>query len=924
MKNKKMKNNTKQIQNFRKIFLVIFLLIFLNSIAFSSDALIRGTVTDSKTNEPLGGVNIMLKGTYYGGATDLNGEFIIDGISSGNYDISVRMIGYTEKVYSGIKLKSGERKKFDIHLEPTVLALGQEITVVGEKPIIDAESTSSSIKISSKDLKNKMVESVTDVVAQQVGVTKSNNEIHIRGGRVDEGQFIVDGLSIKDPLTGSTSNLYVNSNAIEELEFITGGFNAEYGQAMSGIIDVKLKSGTDKLEASARYKTDKLFGNNFNTDNLEFTLGAPIIRKSSNSKLGQISFFTSGYVYFTDTYLPVGSELSPYRDWMNIFTKRADNDFSYMAKLNWNITAKQKFAISYNHSANVDQGYFDYWQHSSGYPYAYQNILNNYFTTTHESQVVNIIWTHTINQRFFYNLNFGYFYTGVHRSVQNKHWTEYDETLDLAPTEYSALDESGRIRVYSGDKFWDYGDAPYWYDYYSKNYSTEGDFTYLPNTRHTVKTGFTHRYTVLQMMDIYKPWLGNSGFGESYDFYKVHPSDGSFYLQDKITFEGMIVNIGARYDYWFIGKYATDAINNPEVLTITEAGREKYIDETFEIFGAKGKGHLSPRIGISHPVTDNDVLYFNYGHFSQLPTYQYVYAKLNTVSEATYQLIGNPNLNPKTTVSYELGIKHKFSASQALEFKAYYKDMFDYETSQSITTYNPLIGRYSLMMYINMDYARSRGIEIIYRKLYGKYFSGDITYSYSIGTGKSSTPNDNLLVEAGKLSAKPITENYLSWDNPHNFATNLRFYMDQKTQPRLFGIPIPNHWQVSARIVYGSGKRYTESVATDTITEADGSQYYIGYSRSDEPYSEISDSYFKTDVKITKRYKISGWNFSVFLDMRNIFNFESPRRINPFTGDGYNPGEIIKYSYANGINPNYDPSRFYSPRNIILGISIRL
>jgi len=146
------------------------------------------------------------------------------------------------------------------------------------------------------------------------------------------------------------------------------------------------------------------------------------------------------------------------------------------------------------------------------------------------------------------------------------------------------------------------------------------------------------------------------------------------------------------------------------------------LDETFKIFGARGKGHLSPRLGISHPVTDNDVLYFNYGHFSQLPTYQYVYAKLSTVSEATYQLIGNPNLNPKTTVAYELGIKHKFSASQALEFKAYYKDMFDYETSQSITAFNPLIGNYSLMMYINMDYARSRGIEIIYRKLYGKYF----------------------------------------------------------------------------------------------------------------------------------------------------------------------------------------------------------
>ncbi|MEA1987061.1 MAG: hypothetical protein U9N76_06200, partial [Candidatus Marinimicrobia bacterium] len=217
-----------------------------------------------------------------------------------------------------------------------------------------------------------------------------------------------------------------------------------------------------------------------------------------------------------------------------------------------------------------------------------------------------------------------------------------------------------------------------------------------------------------------------------------------------------------------------------------------------------------------------------------------------------------------------------------------------------------------------------RGIEIIYRKLYGKYFSGDVTYSYSIGTGKSSTPNDNLLVEAGQLGAKPITENYLRWDKPHNLAANLRFYMNKKTQPRLFGIPMPNHWKISTRLVYGSGKRYTESVATDTVTESDGRQYFIGYSKSDEPYAELSNPYYNVDVKISKNLKLRDWHFSVFVDISNIFNYKSPRRINPFTGDPYDPGVIIKYSYANGTNPNYDPSRYSSPRNIVLGIAIRL
>ena len=146
----------------------------------------------------------------------------------------------------------------------------------------------------------------------------------------------------------------------------------------------------------------------------------------------------------------------------------------------------------------------------------------------------------------------------------------------------------------------------------------------------------------------------------------------------------MTVNIGMRYDYWFPGKYVEDAINDPNTVIITDEARKKFEEETFDLFGYKGKGRFSPRFGISHPVTDNDVLYFYYGHFSQLPTFQYVYAKLNSVSQSTYQVFGNPNLNPKTTVQYELGIKHRFSEDQVLELKAYWKDMFDYETSQTI------------------------------------------------------------------------------------------------------------------------------------------------------------------------------------------------------------------------------------------------
>ncbi|MCF7833417.1 MAG: TonB-dependent receptor [Candidatus Marinimicrobia bacterium] len=894
-----------------KISIKIICLLILAINAFG--ATIRGVVTDAETKEPMAGVNIILKGTYYGAATSMDGSYLITGMGSGTYDMMVSMIGYKQHLHGGIELDEGENIRIDVELETTVLALGEDVVVVGEKPLIDASSTASSVSVSSDDLMGKIVESVADIVGQQAGVSTSNNEIHIRGGRVDESQFIVDGLSIKDPLTGETSSLYVNSNAIEELEIITGGFNAEYGQAMSGIIDVKLKEGAASFQGSFRYKTDHLSGaSGFNTDNVEFTIGGPITKGESKLIPGYLSYFVSGYLYLSDTYLPSSNQIVPYQAWMDLFTKRQENNLSTMAKLSWNYKQKYKLSISYNLSANVNNGYFS----GSSYPYKYQEILDNYLTHSKESRVINSVWTHTINPKLFYTVNFGYFFTSYHKAVQNKHWTEYEELFDADPTVYSVYDEYGEISVLKGDGFYDHGYSTNWYDYWSKNVTLSSNMTYHPSTKHKVKAGFEHRTTKMQVIDIYKPWV--SGLGESYDYYNVNPADGSFYIQDKITFEGMIANIGIRYDYWFIGKEVTNAMNNPDILTITEAGRERYFEETQNLFGARFKGHFSPRLGISHPVTDNDVLYFNYGHFSQLPTYNYVYAKLSTISDNPYSLIGNPNLNPKTTVAYEIGLKHKFSASSAVEFKAYYKDMFDYETAQTITSFNPLLGNYSLMMYLNMDYARSYGLELMFRQTAGRFFSGDASFTYSVTRGKSSSPDDNVLVEAGMIPEKALTENYLRWDEPFRLITNLRFHVNEEGLS-----PWINNWSLNAHIEAQSGKRYTESVVQDTIIESDGSIWLIGYSRADNPYDEIADPYLTVDLKFTKDFYYKKLTYGFYIDIENVFNQKVPRRINPFTGQPYDPGEIVSHSYYNNANPNYDPSRYYYPRQIMLGLFLR-
>lgn len=899
------------------------------------NCVIEGLVTDSKAGIPLPGVNVIIKGTYYGGATDLEGRFHLTGMSPGTYDLEFTMIGYKVVLKTGIAVTIAEPASMEIKLEETTLALGQEIIVEGERPLLEVDQTSSSVRLTADELKMSIVENIGDILAEQVGITSQDNEIHVRGGRVDESMFIVDGMSVKDPLSGYSNNLYVNVDAIEELEVITGGFNAEYGQAMSGIINIRIKEGSSDYHGTLAYSSDhfglrELPWESFKKDRLEFTLSGPEfitgILESLGLKLpGKFSFFANGYMHLNNTYLPQADSLIPAQEWMQALAIREENDWHALYKLTWRMNSQQKLSVSYDRSLNINQGYFmSRFQGSSGFPYAYRDMLDNYNTLTKESILTTLLYTHTLSSKLFYEITMGRFFTNLHSAVQGKHWTEYQQTTDIEPINYYRFGIDGEIDIAYGDEFWDHGDAPDWYDYYSDNLSVDFDLNYQPSHRHSFKTGFDHKRSELQVIDIDSPWLGESGLGRNYDFFNVTTNYGSIYLQDRITFDGMIANLGLRYDYWFPGQYLEDAVADSTVLTITDAAREKFYAETFQLFknGPRGKGHLSPRLGISHPVTDSDVLYFNYGHFSQLPTFNYVYAKLRSSAEATYQLFGNPNLNPKTTVAYEIGIKHKFDANQVLEIKAFYKDMFDYETSQRVTLFNPRYGHLSYLIYINSDYARSRGIEVKFKRRFAKFFSADANLSYSITTGKSSTPLDNLLVEAGRLDEKPLGENFLRWDQPLSIFTNLHFNMGKNDELRLLGFNLPGNWGVSARIEYESGRRYT-SMENVSLREEDGQFYYEGTSNSDTPYTELADPITTVDLKLNKLFTVSSLDWKAYCTIENLFDVQRPRMINAFTGKAYDPGEIFSYGYINRPNPNENPGRYYIPRTVELGLSLR-
>ena len=405
----------------------------------------------------LPGVNVMVKGTYYGAASDLEGHYRIDKINPGSYDVEVSMIGYKVILKTGVKIKPEEILTLDFTLEETVLSFGEDVVVMGKKPLFDVDETASLSRVRKEDIENKVVSSVEDILSDQIGVTTQDNEIHIRGGRIDESLLIVDGFSVKDPLTGYSGNLFVNADAIEELEIVTGGYNAEYGQAMSGVVNIKLKEGREQYEGSLKYASDRLVDDQFNTDRIEFNFGGPdpflqtLPAWFGLDLPGRFSFFLNGYSKVYDGNLPVASKLYPHRFWssgllsetsademMRSLVPRENNDWHGLYKLAWELSAQKKLTLSYDMSMNINQGYYMPRAFASTYfPYAYMQILDNYNTVTRDTRLLNLNWTHTLSTRSFYELTIGKFVTMEHSAVQDLMWNKYQERLDLEPINYS-------------------------------------------------------------------------------------------------------------------------------------------------------------------------------------------------------------------------------------------------------------------------------------------------------------------------------------------------------------------------------------------------------------------------------------------------------------------------------------------------------
>ncbi|MFN1834819.1 TonB-dependent receptor [Balneola sp. MJW-20] len=974
------------------IFSTLLLLVLVPMLAFGQNTgTLKGTIIDAEFNEPLPGVNIFIKGTTFGAATNVDGNYEIRNIRPGEYNVEISFVGFERVLLTGIRITAGEETELNYTLKEQILTSDEEVVVVGEAPIFDVEKSSTSSNISRSQIEAAPIRRVEDAVQLQSGVVKDPTGLYIKGGRAYETGYVVDGVSAQDPLAGTGFGLDLGANSFSNIEVITGGVGAEYGDVTSGVVAVQTRDGGDKYEGSFSHKRDNFGSNvasnqaNFFTDIYELSIGGPgllsekLLPALGLDLPGRISFFATGQLAVSDEYTKnsanqVRSSLIDDTFW----SPRQDNRWNGMLKMTYNIKPGMKFQAAYQRSLTVNQNTRMLQitgadvQIRPGYQFIFQPDLDNANTYTHESKLAYVKWTHTVSQTAFYDIQLSRLFTRLRSDANGRDWrpenvdSEFDpESITTFPArEFEGGDDF--TYVLAGPGFYNNGGiATLWHDHFAEEITLKSTVTKFFNERQNQLTGgFEFKFNDYQWIDITRPWIGapiqidentfseTRRVGETFDIWRVRPKRGAFFLSDKIRYRGLIATIGARLEYWAPGAYVDRAIDNPEA-PIPDFIRDEYKNDTKKIFGQRFKFRLLPKVRVSFPVRENQVLFFNYGHSARIPHPSFVYAGLDPFyqDQSDFPDLGNPNLNPEVDISYEIGLRNQLSANDALNISAFWRDKYDFVTTQTITVQDPTGRPVQRAFRINGDYARSRGVEMTYIKRYRDLLQGQLSVTYSRAEGLSSTNDDNFQNIAGQQLVGNNVETPLAWDRPWDIKGNITFTYD-RDEP-LFDLAPLNQFRAFLSAVWRSGNRYTpyEFVGFSRNPVTGANDWRPIYERVQDPskrFSEVGPSWFYMDLNIQKWIEIGDTRLSAFLEITNLLNNQNAIIVNPVTGEGYRsdypnsqealvnlrndrsydvPGNVRdpRYLDPNDNNvPSYlNPANFLQQRQIMFGISLQ-
>ncbi len=779
------------------LFIILFLFIIIGfGLSFAqTTGKIAGTVVDKDTGEPLIGANVMLLHTSSGTAADANGQYFIINIPPGTYDIQARMIGYTPVKMENVRVSVNSTTNLKFELKKTVLQ-GEAVVVTASAVSFKKDQTSSVRNVSADQISKLPVESVDQVVNMQAGVVQG----HFRGGRTSEVSYLVDGLPVVNSFSEySRQSVYVEKEVVQDLEVIKGTFDAEYGRAMSGMVNAVTKEGGNVWQWSLSSGYSNYFTSHNNvfiglgkSDYLERNLSqdykvqldGPIFKNwltvFANYRYQNNRGPINGIRRFNPWDYSVYPSLDP-ASWHiehtgnNQFVAMQKNFYhNAMGKLTCKITNNFKVNLLYTFNGNKSKrfnnglGDFQYKYNPDGLPWDFSTIHFGSFDINH-----------MISKALFYDLKFSY----TDRVEESYLYKDPLDSRYLSPN-YRGSIETG---FYTGgmvdpgkrkDTFLR-GDAKF--DLYWQANKTHGFKTGFLYTSHVIdrwRVDVRNQYDGLPIENemVIDPETGKIYFPfyiletvpiteNTVDIYKVKPYEISAYIQDKMEFNEMVIKLGLRYDYFNANYHYPSNWRNPSnQLSLPDSMMSTMLKNDPQM-------QFSPRLGLSYKLSDQAVLRFSYGHFFQMPQMFALFEdNIFRVSPFNFRTtIGNSQLKAEKTVQYEIGLWQQLMTGMGLEVSLYYKDIYNLLSTKIITTYNQI--KYGL--FTNKDYGNARGIELTWDYVYCG-FSSFVNFTYSFTRGNADNPRDTY-TRAGD-SMDPITRLIpLEWDQRYTINATVSY-----------------------------------------------------------------------------------------------------------------------------------------------------
>lgn len=918
---------------------LLFLLCVQSVFAIGTTGKIAGKVRDAKTGEALPSVNVIVEGTNYGAASNLDGYFVILNIPPGTYTVRASIVGYTPAVIREVRVEIDQTTDLDIRLNEAVIGT-EEVVIVAARPIVQKDVSSSRANLSAREMENLPTVAVSTVVGLQAGISGSS----IRGGGASETVYMINGLMLRDE-RNNVSYSPVSILAVQDIQVQTGGFNAEYGNVRSGVVNVITREGGKKsynVGVLARYRPPgrKYFGaapnertsywvRPFLDDAVAWT-GTE--SKDANGNLIWDQWMQKQYPKFegwNSISRKLLSDADPTNDltpeaaqqlWLWQHRKEFDTgkpDWNYDVSLGGPVPVISEELGNLRFFGTYRKGYTSYvvplaldgyWDESTnlkitsdistsmklmveGLVSYSENVTaardGSYSVFTSVGGVADAL---SNGPKFIDARMFSTDYwapTKVNRDLFGAKFTHvlspmtfYEVTLQRSTSTYNTNPTRLRdtSRVYTFGNGYSVDEAPFGAASYGpawtlngvdgmlmvftnmrdsselEQYNARADLVSQLDQYNQLKVGIEFNHTTNKVnygsVDERLP-DGNNEFR-----WTTRPIRFSAYAQDKLEFEGMVANVGLRYELSHAGGQWY-RIDNPWTRAFSKtlaAGVDTLLQkEPTEVITT-----LSPRLGVAFPITENAKLFFNYGHFRSMPSPEDLYLVERDVFTQQILYVANPNQELPKTVAYELGYEHNLFDLFLMRVAAYYKDISNEQLSVRYTSKD---GTVNYTTSLPNRYRDIRGFEFTLTKNRGSWLNGFINYTYQVTTsgyfGRPSYNEDRVVQRTNER------ENiYISRPVPQPYARlNLDFFSPVDFGPALFGDFYPvGDVRLNLLGAWSAGS-YTTWVGGGSVPGVvNNLQWRNNWS---------------FDLRASKSFNVMGANIQFFVDVYNVFNFKT-------------------------------------------------